>query len=108
MMTRKILDIFKFPRGHTETALWLFVKCNRCGEVLRTRIDLRNDLSQADVEEEEDQTYICRKILVGSRHCFQRIEIECRYDQQHRLLDRKIQGGKFITEQDYHVGMALL
>jgi len=108
MTTRKILDIFKFPRGHTETALWLFVKCNRCGEVLRTRIDLRNDLSQADVEVGEEQTYICRKILVGSQHCFQRIEIEWRFDQQHRLLDRKIQGGKFITEQDYHVGMALL
>jgi hypothetical protein len=24
------------------------------------------------------------------------------------LLDRKIQGGKFITEQEYQVGMAFL
>jgi hypothetical protein len=108
MTTRKILDIFKFPRGHTETAIWLYVQCNHCGEVLRTRIDLRNDLSSVDVEEGEEQTYVCRKILVGSQRCFQRIEIECRFNQQHKILDREIQGGKFITEQDYQVGMAFL
>jgi hypothetical protein len=80
---------------------WVFVQCNRCGEQLRARVNMFNDLSINYGEQEGDTTYFCRKTLIGNQQCFQRIEVELTFDSQRHLLDRQISGGKFITEAEY-------
>jgi hypothetical protein len=81
-----------------EFGYWVVVKCNRCGEVLRSRIDLRNDPS-AEYDEAGHSTYFVRKTLMGEGHCFQRVEVELTFDQDRRMvLNREIVGGQFVDE----------
>ena len=77
-------------------AYWIYVRCRRCGEVIRTRLDLRHNLT-----EREEGGFIARKTLVGSGLCFERIEVTLIFDQNRQLADREIAGGEFITAEAY-------
>lgn len=79
-----------------EEGYWIYVRCRRCGEVIKTRLDPRHGLSQQD-----DGSYIARKTLVGSQRCFERIEVTLTFDEQRRLVDQSISRGEFITADDY-------
>jgi hypothetical protein len=89
----------------------VYVQCQRCGETIRGRVDLLNDLSidYGVVEGEDGETtapsdevrYFCRKGLIGEQRCYQTVEIELTFDKNHRLIDQKIKGGKFIEEEEF-------
>ena len=68
------------------------VKCNRCGEIIESRVDLDNDLSLND----EANGYIVRKGLIGGNRCFQQIEVELIFDSSRQLIDKSITGGTFV------------
>ena len=68
------------------------VKCKRCGEVIKGRIDLDNDLSLND----EGNGYIVRKGLIGGNRCFQQIEVELNFDSSRLLQEKTITGGTFV------------
>jgi len=74
----------------------LAVQCNRCGEIIHAQINLANDLSVEYDEAEKVSSYICRKVLMGKQHCFQQIEVTLAFDARRKLVDRKIEGGKFV------------
>lgn len=96
---QKITQLFASPSRPDEAAYWVTVKCNRCGEEIRSRIDLRNDLSIEYSEGNEGPTFFTRKLLVGeSGRCFQRIEIELTFDTHKSLINREISGGQFVDE----------
>jgi hypothetical protein len=103
-LLKKIADLFSAPQGSSGkrdvAGYWIAVQCNRCGETLRTRINLHNDLSIEYGEGSEGTTYFCRKVLIGDQLCFQRVEVELTFDAKRQLLDRQITGGKFIDEED--------
>ncbi len=84
--------------GKDSDALWIYARCKRCGEVIKTRIDLRNSLSMA-----EGGGYVVHKTLIGSGEqlCFQRIEVTLHFDENRRLVDREIQFGQFISAEEY-------
>jgi hypothetical protein len=67
-------------------------KCRRCGEIIEGRIDLDNDLSLED----GGNSYIVRKLLMGSNRCFQQIEVEMTFTPARTLIEKQIQGGTFI------------
>lgn len=67
------------------------VRCNRCGETIQGRVNLANDLSMDD-----DGRYLVRKVLMGSGHCFQQIEVALHYDSARNLQEKEINGGKFV------------
>jgi hypothetical protein len=71
------------------------VQCLRCGEQIRGRVDLRNDLS-IEYDGGGSASYHCRKVVMGSGRCFQQIEVYLNFDANHKLTDRQIQGGKFV------------
>lgn len=78
--------------------MWLYVRCDRCSEPIKTRLDLRNALSPL----EGGEGYFMRKTMVGSkRHCFERIEVELTFDSTRRLISKEIRGGQFITAEEY-------
>jgi len=83
----------------TDTSYWYMVQCNRCGEKIQARIDMRNDPSINYGESDQDTTYFCRKVLMGEGRCFQQIEVEFTFDKNHQLIDRQIRGGKFVDEE---------
>ena len=92
---RKWVERLLTPGGRLEQALYLGVRCNRCGEVIKARVDLRNALSLLDEGEHGPAEYYCRKILVGQSGCFQRIEVELFFDSNRALIEQKISGGQF-------------
>ena len=67
------------------------VKCNRCGELVSTRISINRDLS-ADYD---NGGYICRKILTGSGLCFNKMHVEMQFNGSRRLVSREVSGGEF-------------
>jgi hypothetical protein len=68
------------------------VACNRCGEVIEGKVNLNNDLSMED----DGTGYYVRKVVMGSGHCFQSIEVELHFDADRKLIEKKAEGGKFI------------
>jgi len=82
-------------------AYWVYVQCQRCGEKLRGRVDLRNDLSPNYDSQDSSMTYFCRKVIIGEQRCFQPIEVELTFDRQRKVIDSQISGGKFITQEAF-------
>jgi len=81
---------------------WVYVRCRRCGEVIKTRIDLSNDLSL-----KEEGGFIVNKTLIGgSQLCFERIEVSLTFDSNRQLIERDIRGGDFISAEEYNAGAA--
>jgi hypothetical protein len=95
----KIPQFFSSNRRGDEAGYWIYVSCSLCGEKLSTRINLYNDLS-INYTGPDDQTYICRKTIVGREGCFQRIEIKLYFDRRRNLKDQEISGGAFIEERE--------
>jgi hypothetical protein len=80
-----------------DSGYWVYVRCNRCGEAIKTRINLASDLSGQD-----DGTYFVSKTLVGNQLCFERITVDLTFDpSRRRLIEQEINGGEFITPDEY-------
>jgi hypothetical protein len=79
---------------------WIAVRCHRCGEIIRARVNLSNDLSPNFDEGEEKVNYFCRKTLIGDQRCFQQVEVELTFDANRRLVERQIHGGEFIETDE--------
>jgi hypothetical protein len=71
------------------------VKCKRCGEIIEGQVNLNNEPS-LDFDEKEKPYYVCRKVLVGDKLCFQQIEVVFKFNEQRGVLDRQITGGEFV------------
>ena len=97
---KKVASFLSATPTNVET-LGLYARCEKCGEVLRTRIHLRHDLSPIYDEGGQGVTYFVRKTLVGSKRCFQPIEVELTFDANRKVVAREITGGRFITEEEY-------
>jgi len=96
----KISEYFRSSNDVDEDGYLIFVRCNRCNEPLRVRVNLRHDLS-VNYDAPKDQSYYCRKTLVGSSGCFERIEIELTFNNKKKLVTREISGGTFIIKADF-------
>jgi hypothetical protein len=98
---KKLARLLTPPTVQDEWVYWIYVKCNRCGEKIRARVNLRNDLSIEYGASDADTTYFCRKTLIGEKSCYQPIEVELTFDHRHKLADKKVIGGQFIEEEEY-------
>jgi hypothetical protein len=96
----KIAKYLSSSSSEDENAYWIYVRCDRCGEQLLSRVNLYNDLS-VDYLGNKDQTYHCRKTLVGRTGCFQRIEVKLTFDKNRKLIEHQISGGEFIDESEH-------
>lgn len=86
-------NLFTGASAQSSGGFHLFhVKCDRCGETIEGRVNMANDLSLEDGGE----GYFVRKVLMGSGHCFQKIEVELRSSAARKLLEKSAHGGTFI------------
>ena len=92
-----IKSLFSGDTNTPRTAeYWIYVRCRRCREIIKTRLDLANNLSELD-----EGGYIIQKTLVGSGLCFQRIEVTLTFDDRRHLIDQTAVGGEFVTAEEY-------
>ena len=71
--------------------IYIRVKCDACGEIIRARINPNSELSQLD-----EGGYFVRKVLVGQQ-CFRAIEVQLRYSDLGRTeIGREIKGGTSV------------
>ncbi len=99
---RWLTRLFK-RQSQTESAsaLWLYVACGRCGEAIRIRTDRRYDLvSEMRDPGEAGPAYTLHKDIVGAQ-CFQRITVDVEFDQRLQVIERRISGGRWLTEEEY-------
>ena len=97
---KKLGALFSASPGDSRN-LWLYVKCDKCGEILKGRVDLHNDLSVQYGDSGSGASYFCRKVFVGSNRCYNPIELELTFDKDRRLLSEEIKGGETVTREDY-------
>ena len=100
---KKLSKAFSAPPAKTERALYLFVRCDKCGEKLRGRVDVWNDLTpEYEGNSDSPASYHCRKVLIGDQRCYQPIELTLKFDKNHKLVERQINGGKYIEEAEFN------
>lgn len=80
-----------------QDAIWLYVKCDKCGEKLRIRVDRRYDL-----EPEPEGGYLLRKEMMDGR-CFRLMYGEIHFDRDYKILSQELSGGHFITKEEFEV-----
>jgi hypothetical protein len=99
---KSFTKIFASKPTGTERSKYLYVQCNKCGEMLRARVDIYSELSP-DYEGGSDTpaSYFCRKVLIGEKQCYQPIELRLKFDKNHKLVDQQISGGKYISEDEF-------
>jgi hypothetical protein len=91
------------PKGADDNSYWIYVRCQRCGEAIATRVNLANDLSVEYDENDRSSGYHVRKLLTGTgaRRCYQQVEIEIDFDANKQPISQVARGGTIITREEY-------
>jgi hypothetical protein len=99
---KKLAGIFSGGPGAAGDAysLWYCVRCRYCGEIIKARVDLRNELSSEFGEEEGASGYSYRKVLIGRGRCFRPIEVTMAFDARRNLTSREVTGGEFVDKEE--------
>ncbi len=98
--------------GADPNLLWYYVRCNRCGETIAIMARKGYDLVEEFAESSDESSgadapigYSLYKDAMGrSDTCFQHMRIEIHYNVQYEEQSRHIEGGTFITAEEYHAG----
>jgi len=86
--------------GDDPNAYWIYAQCRRCGEPLKTRVNLMNEPSEAD----EGDGWVVHKGLVGSgvNRCFQVVDVTLKFDsKKQNVIESEAVGGKLLTAEEY-------
>ena len=87
------------PAG--DRGVYYYVRCDRCKEALKFRVDPLWDLGSAD-----GGGYIVTKHIMGQK-CFKTVEVILTFDDRREESERQIYGGKFITAEEFEQETAL-
>ena len=102
----KLLNSFKGrPPTGSDRYLAVYVFSNRCREPVAGQIDLMNETS---LDDESNGGYYVRKVLhtSGRDRCFGQVEIEVWLDANKRLVRQEVQGGRWLTAEEYALEVA--
>ncbi|NLV92864.1 MAG: hypothetical protein GX030_10815 [Firmicutes bacterium] len=81
-------------------AVWVYVKCDRCGEPIEVRLSRTSVFQQA--EPGEAYEWFVNKTVVGnSSRCFNRMDLRIELDRRYRPVHQSVVGGTFISKAEY-------
>ena len=83
-----------------DEGIYFYVRCERCGDRVRVRLNPGAELQQDFGESSAAAGYSVRKMVVDQR-CFRPIEVRMRFDAGRRELSREVEGGAFLTREEY-------
>ena len=87
--------------SESDSAIHLYVRCNRCGSPVHVRVDPRNDLIADYGDDDNASGYTLHKEIMDSR-CFRIMRAEINYDRARHETGRTLDGGTFITKDEYN------
>jgi hypothetical protein len=79
-----------------DVGMYYYIRCLRCGEVIKVRINPMNDLSAND----DNTALFAHKLIVG-QNCFNRIEATFHYNTSRKLVNTEVSGGEMVKKSDY-------
>jgi hypothetical protein len=84
-------------------AFYYFVRCDKCGEVIRVRLDRRSSFEQQFSESGGDDVvgFRVRKEVMGSGNCFKMMSLEIGFDRGYHEAKKTVRGGTFVTKAEY-------
>jgi hypothetical protein len=77
-------------------AIWLYVRCDYCGQKMKIRLDRRFDLHH---DYERGGYRIDKSIMDGT--CFSRMMARVHFDNGYRILSQELEGGTFLTREEF-------
>ena len=88
-------------QGGDPNALWLYVRCARCGTALAVRVDLRNEPSI----DYEAGGYVLHKEMMDNK-CFMLMHARVRFDARRQVVEQTVDKGEFITREEFEKAKA--
>ena len=96
-----------FGRGgasaDTGNILWLYVRCDRCGEKIRVRINRNTDAQQEYDESGRPSHYLLRKEILGNR-CPALMSVAMQLDKAGRVVEHHAERCMVIDEREFEAG----
>jgi hypothetical protein len=90
-----------------DRGLYRYVRCNRCQDVVRVRINMANEVSEISDEPDEDgdvrrpdnpaARYAVTKGVVDSK-CFRPMRLTVLFDGRRREIESSVEGGEVVDE----------
>lgn len=77
-------------------ALWLYVRCDYCGQKLKIRVDRHWDLRR---DWETGGYKLDKEIMDGT--CFSLMMARLRFDASQKIVSQELEGGTFLTREEY-------
>ena len=93
--------------GSGDDALWFYVKCATCGEIIGVRVSPTSDLVQEfDDAGDTVSGYSLHKQVTGrggmpGHPCFRLLQLDADFDTRHQLLDVRVDGGELVDQAAY-------
>lgn len=88
------------PRLRPEEGVVYLVRCNRCQEVIKFRVNLTHDLvAKIYRRGEEGPAFVSTKHVMGNG-CFQVIKVQLQFSRARIQTNATIEGGAF-TDSDH-------
>ena len=88
--------------GAGDSGMYFYVRCNKCGEVIKVRISPTNDLYDRD---DLPDGYISPKLVMGQR-CYNRIEADFYFGSNRKFKRVDISGGTQVDKAAYDADQA--
>jgi hypothetical protein len=107
VVLRALHNLFKSrPKEPSDGGLYYYVRCGKCGEAIRVRIDRNNDLAQEfEGSGDHPSGYTATKGVVGKK-CFRQMSLTIAFDGARREVGRSVDGADFITREQYEAAQA--
>ena len=93
--------------GSGDDALWFYVKCGACGEIIPVRVNPASDLVQ-EFDDAGDLVsgYSLHKEVMGrggrpGRPCFRLLQVDADFDKGCQALDVRVDGGAVVDQAAY-------
>ncbi|HZO31912.1 MAG TPA: hypothetical protein VFH48_38635 [Chloroflexota bacterium] len=101
--------------GAVDRGLYWYVRCNRCQDVVRVRVNMANEVSEISDEPEDDPDvsrpsnpaarYAVTKGVVDSK-CFRPMRLTILFDGRRRELESSVGGGEIVDEAAWEAARA--
>ncbi len=89
------------PAQESKNALWLYIRCHKCGKALKLFVNKGTDLENQYKETgETGPDYILKKEAMDAK-CFTKIFIRIEFDRNKNILSREISQGEFISKEEF-------